>query len=72
MILVTGATGYVGGRLVTALLQRGERVRCLARNSSRLQRPGWESVEVIEGDARGVEALSRAMSGVTTAYYLIH
>lgn len=72
MILVTGATGYVGGRLVRALLQRGERVRCLARNSSRLQRPGWESVEVIEGDAREVEALSRAMSGVTTAYYLIH
>lgn len=72
MILITGATGYVGGRLVTALLQRGTRVRCLARSASRLQRPGWESVEVIEGDARDPETQVRAMSGVSTAFYLIH
>lgn len=72
MILVTGATGYVGGRLVTALLQKGERVRCLARNSSRLRRPGWEALEIVEGEALDVDAVSRAMEGVKTAYYLIH
>ncbi len=72
MILVTGATGYVGGRLITALLQKRSAVRCLARSASRVERPGWESVEVVEGDARDADVLARAMSGVTTAYYLIH
>jgi len=72
MILVTGATGYVGGRLVRAFLQARAPIRCLARAASRLVRPGWENVEVVEGDAHDEQVLASALSGVSTAYYLIH
>ena len=52
LCLVTGATGYIGGRLITELLDAGYRVRVLARNASRLTQHSWfASVEVIEGDA---------------------
>lgn len=71
--LVTGATGYVGGRLVGELLDHGHRVRVLARNSDRLAHTSWfTSVEIIEGDAQDAQAVARAMEGVTTAYYLLH
>src|SRR5579883_705669 len=69
-ILVTGATGYVGGRLLAALLARGERVRCLARRPEAIPpRPG---LEVAAGDALDPEAVRRALEGVEVAYYRIH
>jgi len=73
LILVTGATGYVGGRLVPKLLEAGYRVRCLARDPARLQGRAWASrVEVAAGDALVTETLTEAMQGVSVAYYLIH
>lgn len=73
LILVTGATGYVGGRLVPRLLDAGYSVRCLVRDRSRLQgRPWLKRVEVVDGDALVPGALSEAMEGVWAAYYLIH
>ncbi len=72
-ILVTGATGYVGGRLVPRLLAAGYRVRCLARDPERLGgRPWREQVEVATGDALMPETLVAALAGVDVAYYLIH
>jgi uncharacterized protein YbjT (DUF2867 family) len=73
--LVTGATGYIGGRLVPRLLDRGYGVRCLARSAAKvLSRPWAKSprVEVIEGDAGDAAALQRAMAGCEVAYYLVH
>ncbi|MBI5824098.1 MAG: SDR family oxidoreductase [Chloroflexi bacterium] len=72
-ILVTGATGYVGGRLVPKLLEAGYRVRCLVRDPSRLQERSWlNKVEVAQGDALNHDELVKAMQGVSIAYYLIH
>jgi uncharacterized protein YbjT (DUF2867 family) len=70
-ILLTGATGYVGGQLLALLLARGERVRCLARRPGALasKAPG---AEIAPGDVRDAAAVRRAMQSVTTAYYLIH
>src|SRR6266511_2632052 len=73
LILVTGATGYVGGRLVPRLLDKGYRVRCLVRDHARLQGRSWlNRVEVASGDALAPETLVKAMQGVSVAYYLIH
>lgn len=73
LILVTGATGYVGGRLVPRLLEAGYRVRCLVRDPNRLQgRPWLKRVEVISGDALAENTLAAAMKEVSAAYYLIH
>lgn len=73
LILVTGATGYIGGRLIPRLLEAGYQVRVLARDPSRLQgRPWLSQVEVIQADALQPESLSPAFAGVTAAYYLIH
>jgi uncharacterized protein YbjT (DUF2867 family) len=73
LVLVTGATGYIGGRLVPKLLEAGYQVRCLVRDANRLQgRPWTEQVEVVEGDALRPETLPAAMEGVSAAYYLIH
>jgi uncharacterized protein YbjT (DUF2867 family) len=73
LILVTGATGYVGGRLAPRLLEKGYRVRCLARDPARLRgRPWFKRVEVAGGDALEPDSLVRAMQGVSVAYYLIH
>lgn len=72
-ILVTGATGYIGGRLVTRLVEAGYPVRCLVRDPERLQGYAWlDKVEVVQGDALDQESLVRAMQGISTAYYLIH
>lgn len=72
-ILVTGATGYVGGRLISRLLETGYHLRCLVRDANRLQgRPWLENVEVVEGDVLKPETLSPALQGIDTAYYLIH
>ena len=72
-ILVTGATGYVGGRLVPRLLAAGYRVRCLVRDPERLQGFAWyDQVEIVRADALDPASLTTAMQGVSSAYYLIH
>ncbi len=70
-ILVTGASGYMGGRLVRRLLDNGYRVRCLARTPAKLDAATWRAdVEVVEGD---IEAdLSEAVAGVDGIFYLVH
>ena len=71
-ILVTGASGYVGGRLVPVLEARGYRVRCLARRPEYLAgrfRPG---TEVVGGDVLNPDSLASALDGVHTACYLVH
>lgn len=73
MILVTGVTGYVGGRLVPRLLAEGYPVRCFVRDPERLLGYPWlDQVEVAQGDALDRESLVRAMTGVSSAFYLIH
>ncbi len=71
MILVTGATGYVGGRLVPRLLESGYKVRCLARDASRLKNR-WNGAEIFQGDVLDKESLNKALKGIDAAYYLIH
>jgi uncharacterized protein YbjT (DUF2867 family) len=72
-ILVSGATGYVGGRLIKRLLEKGFTVRVLARDRRRLQGRSWlESVEVVEGDVLVPETIPAAMQSIDVAFYLIH
>ncbi|HEY3285656.1 MAG TPA: DUF2867 domain-containing protein [Gemmatimonadaceae bacterium] len=71
-ILVTGATGYVGGRLVPRLLALGHDVHCFARDPSHLAGRGWQGVTVHRGDALSAGSFLPVMEGVDVAYYLIH
>jgi uncharacterized protein YbjT (DUF2867 family) len=72
-ILVTGATGYIGGRLVPRLLDRGHRVRVLVRDRSRVMgRPWADRVEICVGDIEDPVSLVEACSSIDTAYYLVH
>ncbi|CAB4630728.1 unannotated protein [freshwater metagenome] len=71
--LVTGATGYIGGRLIRELLAHGYRVRVLARNPERLKDHPWiDRVEVVSGDAHDIATLDKALDGIDVAYYLLH
>lgn len=73
LILVTGATGYIASRLIPRLLERGYRVRALARQPWRLKGRAWfRHVEVVPGDVMDPSTLPAAVEGVHTAYYLIH
>ncbi len=72
LILLTGATGYIGGRLVKALEARGRHVRCLARQPEFLRARVAGHTEVVAGDVLDSVSLDRAMSGVDTAFYLVH
>lgn len=72
-ILVTGSTGYIGGRLVPALIEAGYKVRVLVRDPERLAGRDWlDDVEVVKGDVLLPETLPAALNGVNAAYYLIH
>jgi uncharacterized protein YbjT (DUF2867 family) len=71
-ILVTGATGYIGGRLVTELLARGYKVRVMARVDTGECQNRWPEAETVVADALKKDQLKPALSGVHTAYYLIH
>jgi uncharacterized protein YbjT (DUF2867 family) len=71
-ILLTGATGYVGGRLLKALEKRGSSVRCLARNVDYLRPRVAPGVELFIGDALDKSTLIPALQGIHSAYYLVH
>ena len=72
LVLVTGASGYVGGRLLKALEADGRRVRCLARQPAHLAARVAVGTEVVAGDVLDPDSLPAALAGVHTAYYLIH
>jgi uncharacterized protein YbjT (DUF2867 family) len=71
--LVTGATGYIGGRLVPRLLDAGLTVRAMARNPDKLAKAPWrDEVETVRGDLTDPESLTEAFDGVDVVYYLVH
>src|SRR5690242_11022305 len=71
--LVTGATGYIGGRLAPRLLDEGHEVRCLSRSAARLRDVPWAGrVEVVEGDLTDPGSLRDALDGIEVAYFLVH
>lgn len=72
LVLLTGATGYIGGRLLTRLEASGVRVRCLVRRPEFLASRVGPNTEVVAGDVADLNSLRHAMQGVDTAYYLIH
>ncbi|MDB2687500.1 SDR family oxidoreductase [Mariniblastus sp.] len=71
-ILLTGATGYVGGRLLPLLLTQGHKVRCLTRRESNRFNFDSNQVEVAVGNALDLESLNNALQGIHTAFYFIH
>ncbi len=72
-ILVTGATGYIGGRLVPELLDAGHDVRCLVRSPAKLDDETWrDRVEIVKGDLSDADSLLPALEGIDSAYYLVH
>lgn len=71
-IVLTGATGYVGGRLLNLLNNSGYKVRCIARNPEFLRSRVSNNVEVVKGDVLDRDSLLRALEGMDVAFYLIH
>ncbi|WP_417850726.1 SDR family oxidoreductase [Thalassoglobus sp.] len=71
-ILLTGATGYVGGRLLTLLQERRHLVRCLSRRPDALADRRNETTEIVQGDVLDASSLKAAFEGVDTAYYFVH
>jgi uncharacterized protein YbjT (DUF2867 family) len=72
VVLLTGASGYVGGRLLPLLEEQPVILRCLARNPDKLRPLVKESTQVVRGDVLDASSLDEAMHGVHTAYYLVH
>lgn len=72
LILVTGATGYIGGRLIPELLARKYRVRVMVRSLSDEHLKQWPGAEIVEADAMDPDKLNAALKGVDTVYYFIH
>lgn len=72
VVLLTGASGYVGGRLIPLLEKQPTVLRCLARTPDKLRPRVASSTEVVQGDVLDPASLERAMQNVTTAYYLVH
>ena len=71
-IVVTGATGYVGGRLVPRLLAAGYSVRCVARRPEELDDRWWkDQVSIVRADLSQPEEIARALEGAAAAYYLL-
>ena len=74
-VLVTGATGYVGGRLVPRLLSMGYRVRAMGRSLQKMSQRKWAcdpAVELVQGDVQNKKDLIEAARGCRAAYYLVH
>lgn len=74
-VLVCGATGYVGGRLVPKLLDKGWNVRCLVRSPEKMQLFPWRdhpNLEVVQGNLDNLESVQKAATGIDAAYYLVH
>src|SRR6186997_929529 len=70
-VLLTGATGYIGGRLLRHFEEAGRAVRCVARQPEKIT-PGRSTTEVVQGDCLDEASLVRAFAGVQSAYYLVH
>jgi uncharacterized protein YbjT (DUF2867 family) len=72
LVLITGATGYIGGRLVPVLEAAGVRLRCLARQPAALAPRTSPPTEIVSGDLLDPASLDRALAGIDVAYYLVH
>src|SRR5438876_6685441 len=71
-VLLTGATGYVGGRLLRRLEESGRQVRCMLRRPEALSGRTTDQTEIVYGDVLQPDRLQEAFAGVTAAYYLVH
>lgn len=73
VVLLTGSSGYIGGRLVTRLVEKGYRIKCLVRYSESVEGRQWQNdVETVFGDVLTPGSLEQVMAGTDTEYYLIH
>jgi uncharacterized protein YbjT (DUF2867 family) len=72
LILLTGASGYIGGRLLPSLEHQGYRLRCIARHPEILKQKVRLSTEVVAGDVLDRTSLDNALRGVDVAYYMVH
>ncbi|MBM3740333.1 MAG: SDR family oxidoreductase [Acidobacteria bacterium] len=74
-VAISGATGYIGGRLVPALLDAGYAVRCLVRSPEKLKARSWSDrpgMEIVQTDLDDIESVVQALEGCAAAYYLVH
>ena len=72
LVVVFGASGYVGSHLVPRLLEEGVRVRAVGRQRRVLEARGWNGVDLVEADALDAATLDAALAGAATAYDLVH
>ena len=72
LVLLTGGSGYVGGRLIPLLERQGVRLRCLARSPEKMRPRVQPGTEIVQGDVLDPASLDRALQGIHTAYYLVH